>query len=840
MTSAYTISNIAGIVHGKLKKGAEEPHIEYLLTDSRKLTEASTTLFFALDGFRRNGDSFIDELYNRGVRNFITNDSFNSSAYADANFIQVANVLQALQTLTAWHRSQFNIPVTGITGSNGKTIVKEWLNTLLEKEYTIARSPKSYNSQIGVPLSVWQLNNTHTLGIFEAGISLPGEMQHLTGIIQPTIGILTHIGDAHSEHFETIEQKISEKLKLFTNVQWMVANGDNELVRSAIVNADLPCIFLGKKAYNDLQVLDIAKRKGTTGISLKLEGGRWRAEGVGRKAGGDKSLLYIELPFTDDASIENAITCCCVLLKLGYDHATISERMLLLKPVGMRLEMKKGINNCSIINDSYIADISSLSIALDFLQQQQQHNKRTVILSDFFETGIAEENLYKEIANTLKRKKISYFIGIGNKLQQYQALFREACSSAGFFISTDDFIQHFHSSAFHNETILIKGARAFGFERISSLLEQKTHQTVLEVNLTAIIHNLKQYQQLLQPSTKIMAMVKAFSYGSGSFEIANILQFQKIDYLAVAYTDEGVELRKSGISLPVMVMNPEPESFALLTEYHLEPEIFSFPILNTFLDFLKTQGIQHYPIHLKIDTGMHRLGFELNEISELAEILSTGNFFKVQSVFSHLAGSEDPELDYFTLQQVETYRKAYTQLQAALPYSFLRHISNSASIARHPQLHFDMVRLGIGLYGVDTTHSPRLELREAATLKTTIAQIKKIPGGETVGYGRKGKIEQESTIATIRIGYADGYRRIFSNGTGKILVHGQLAPVTGNIAMDMTMVDITGIPGVQEGDEVIIFGDALPVTTLAQWANTIPYELMTGISQRVQRVYFEE
>ncbi|MFT3749529.1 MAG: bifunctional UDP-N-acetylmuramoyl-tripeptide:D-alanyl-D-alanine ligase/alanine racemase [Agriterribacter sp.] len=833
MTSAYTISNIAGIVHGKLKEGAENLHIEYLLTDSRKLTEASTTLFFALDGFRRNGDSFITELYNRGVRNFVTNYSFDSSVYTDANFIQVANVLQALQALTAYHRSQFNIPVIGITGSNGKTIVKEWLNTLLEKEYTIARSPKSYNSQIGVPLSVWQLSSGYTFGIFEAGISLPGEMQQLADIIQPTIGVLTHIGDAHSENFKNIEQKITEKLKLFTNVQWMVANGDDELIYSAIMNAGLPCIFFGKKAYNGIQVLDITKKNGTTEIRLKVEGGGWEAEG-------NKALLHIELPFTDDASIENAITCCCVLLKLGYEIATIAERMLLLKPVSMRLEMKKGINNCSIINDSYIADISSLRIALDFLQQQQQHHKHTIILSDFFETGIAEEDLYKEISNTLKRKRINRFIGIGKSLQQYQVFFREACNLADFFISTDDFIQHFHSSQFHNETILIKGARTFEFERISSLLEQKTHQTVLEVNLTAIIHNLKQYQQLLQPSTKIMAMVKAFSYGSGSFEIANILQFQKIDYLAVAYTDEGVELRKSGISLPVMVMNPEPESFALLTEYHLEPEIFSFPILNSFRHFLKTQGVQHYPIHLKIDTGMHRLGFELNEIPALIQILLNNNLLKVQSVFSHFAGSEDPDLDYFTLQQVEIYRKAYTQLQAALPYSFLRHISNSASIVRHPQLHFDMVRLGIGLYGVDTTHSPKLELREAVTLKTTIAQIKKIPGGETVGYGRKGKIEQESIIATIRIGYADGYRRVFSNGYGKILVHGQLAPVTGNIAMDMTMVDITGIPGVQEGDEVIIFGDALPVTKLAQWANTIPYELMTGISQRVQRVYFEE
>lgn len=829
----YTISHIAGIVHGKLKANAAEVHIEYLLTDSRKLVDAGSSLFFALPGLRRNGECFIDDLYNRGVRNFITGYSFDSSPYTDANFIQVENVLQALQALTAYHRSTFSIPVIGITGSNGKTIIKEWLNTLLEKEYTIVRSPKSYNSQTGVPLSVWQMNADNTLGIFEAGISLPGEMQHLADIIQPTIGVLTHIGDAHSENFKTTVQKIEEKLKLFKNVQWMVANGDDETVKRCIEKAGLPCIFFGSSSNNDVRVLSIVKNKENT--EIRVEGRGWKAEGERQKDG-----FNIELPFTDDASIENAITCCCVLLKLGYDTTVISERMRLLKPVGMRLEMKRGINNCAVINDSYIADLSSLRIALDFLQQQQQHIKHTVILSDFFETGIPEEKLYREIANTLKQKSISRFIGIGKRLQQYQSIFARVCNNRDFFISTDDFIQHFHSSRFHNEIILVKGARSFEFERISALLEQKAHQTVLEVNLSAIVHNLKQYQQLLQPATKIMAMVKAFSYGSGSYEIASILQFHKVDYLAVAYTDEGVELRKSGISLPIMVMNPEPESFAMLTEHHLEPEIFSFPILTAFQDFLKRQGLQQYPVHLKIDTGMHRLGFELKEIPALAAALENNNLLKVQSVFSHLAGSEDAGLDYFSLQQIDTYIKAYTILQPVLSYHFIRHIANSAAIVRHPEFHFDMVRLGIGLYGINTTSATNLELREAATLKTTIAQIKTIPAGETVGYNRKGKIESESIIATIRIGYADGFRRIFSNGNGKVLVHGKPAPVIGNVAMDMTMIDVTHIPGVQEGDEVIVFGEDLPVTRLAQWAQTIPYEIMTGISQRVQRVYFEE
>lgn len=835
MTGAYPISHIANIVQGKLKEGAGDTLIHYLVTDSRKLIQANDSLFFALGGLRRSGENFIDELYSRGVRNFVVNTLFDTSRYSDSNFIQVQNVLQALQHLTAHHRSKFNIPVIGITGSNGKTIVKEWLNQLLENRYIIVRSPKSYNSQIGVPLSVWQMNSTHTLGIFEAGISQPDEMEQLASVIQPTIGVFTHIGDAHSENFGSLEQKIKEKLKLFVHTQWMVANGDDLLVRTAIEQTGLPCLFWGSDNTNELQVMMVQKQEQAVTIDIKIEHKKSK-EAVNNNAG----AFTVSLPFTDDASIENAITCCCVLWKLGYPVEEIVERMRLLKPVGMRLEMKKGINNCSVINDSYVADLSSLRIALDFLQQQQQHEKHSVILSDFFETGIAEESLYGEIANILARKKINRFIGVGPRLQQYRSLFQVACAEAAFFISTEDFIQQFHSSQFHSETVLIKGARVFGFERISALLEQKAHQTVLEVNLSAIVHNLKQYQQLLQPATRVMAMVKAFSYGSGSFEIANMLQFHKIDYLAVAYTDEGVELRKGGISLPIMVMNPEPGSFPLLTEHHLEPEIFSFPIFNAFQNFLKEQGMQDYPVHLKIDTGMHRLGFEIQEIPALAEQLTKNSLFKVQSVFSHLAGSEDPELDYFTLQQVETYGKACVILEQALPYAFLRHIANSASIARHPRFHFDMVRLGIGLYGVNTSGSQKLELREAATLKTTIAQIKRIPAGETVGYSRKGKIMRESIIATIRIGYADGYRRIFGNGVGKVLVHGQLAPVTGNIAMDMTMIDITGIPGVQEGEDVIVFGDELSITQLAQWAQTIPYEIMTGISQRVQRVYFEE
>jgi alanine racemase len=836
----YTIESISAIVQGHLQgAGGNLLPVRYLLTDSRKIVHAGSSLFFALAGPRRSGQHFIPELYTRGVRQFVVALPFETSSYPDAAFIFVDDVRAALQTLAARHRSLFNIPVIGITGSNGKTIVKEWLNQLLEKEYQIVRSPKSYNSQIGVPLSVWQMNNTHTLGIFEAGISQPGEMEALQKIIRPTIGVLTHIGDAHSENFESREQKIAEKIKLFSQVQWIVANGDDSLTVESIEASRISCFFWGKQAHCAMRVTVINKEEAHTTIHLEVnEEDRTRTPSLSPAT--HHSPFTIHIPFTDDASVENAITCCCVLWKLRYPVSTIAERIRLLKPVGMRLELKKGINNCTVINDSYIADLSSLRIALDFLQQQQQHGRHTVILSDFFETGIAGNQLYTEIANALHEKKINRFIGIGTKLQEHRSLFHRVCDDTAFFISTDDFIQHFHSSRFHNETILVKGARAFGFERISALLEQKAHQTVLEVNLTAIVHNLKQYQQLLQPSIKIMAMVKAFSYGSGSFEIANILQLNGVDYLAVAYADEGVELRKSGISLPIMVMNPEESSYQAITEHNLEPELFSFNILSSFRSFLQDQGLQSYPVHLKIDTGMHRLGFELHETAALAKTLAGNNLFIVQSVFSHLAGSEDPALDAFTRLQVEQYMQACSILQEALPYPFLRHIANSAAIVRHPELHFDMVRPGIGLYGADSSASGILTLREAATLKTTIAQIKTIKAGETVGYGRKGKIEKESAIATIRIGYADGYRRTLGNGAGSVLVNGKLAPVIGNIAMDMTMIDISDIAGVKEGDEVILFGEGLPVARLAQWAQTIPYEIMTGVSQRVQRVYFEE
>lgn len=829
MNITYTIKVVADIVNGTLVSNLslQPTPIEHLLTDSRKLVHPGTTLFFALQGSRRNGDAYIEDLYERGVRYFVVPQSCKANM-PDAAFVVVKDPLLALQQLAAFHRQQFDIPVIAIAGSNGKTIVKEWLYQLLAPDYNIVRSPKSYNSQVGVPLSIWLLNSSHNLAIFEAGISQRGEMQRLAAIIKPTIGVFTHLGDAHGNNFSSAEEKALEKLGLFTGVNWVVANGDDAIVSDILEKTALPAFCYGTKAGCTISIVSITKNGQRTKILL----------GNTENDPALKNPFGIELPFTDDASIENGITCACVLLKLGYTPSVISERLQHLRPVSMRLEMKKGIHNCTIINDSYIADLDSLGIALDFLLQVQQHSQRTLILSDLVETGGQQERLYTEIARLLKLKKVHRIIAVGPHMMQYRHLLEPACATSAFFSNTEQLLSQFHTLRFYDEAILVKGARSFAFERVSGLLEQKTHQTVLEINLSAVAHNIRQVQRLLSPGTRMMAMVKAFAYGSGSFEIANVLQYNKVDYLAVAYTDEGVELRKAGIRLPIMVMNPEESSFAAMTEHSLEPEVFSINMLNSLEAFLQGEGLQHYPIHIKVDTGMHRLGFEPSEITRLAQRLSSDNLYSVQSVFSHLAGSEDPALDYFTSQQAELFTRACDILQQHLTYPFIRHIANSAAIMRHPQLQFDMVRLGIVMYGLPDLKN--LELREAATLKTTIAQIKKVPAGDTIGYNRRGQLQKESVIATIRIGYADGYRRAFGNGVAHVWIHGYPAPVVGNVAMDMTMVDITGIPDVRENDEVILFGETLSVTKLAAWANTIPYEIMTGVSQRVQRVYFEE
>ena len=834
----YTISQIAHTIKAKWLLQNNDAIIEHILLDSRKLLFSQTSLFFALSGQRRNGNLFIDELYKKNVRNFVVDKTFTAGAlagYKDANFLEVNDVLQALHLLTSFHRSQFNIPVIGITGSNGKTIVKEWLYQLLNNNYNIVRSPKSYNSQIGVPLSIWQMNTGHELGIFEAGISQPDEMQQIEKIIEPVIGVFTNIGEAHNEGFLNIRQKINEKLKLFLHAELLIycaddpdVNGAVDTFVSKVRNNHLLQLFSwSKKSKATLQITIIEKKDAHTIITATDN----RTENFNRP-------IAITIPFTDEAAVENAITCWCVLLHLHIADGLIAEKMLLLRSVEMRLELKQGINNCSVINDSYSADINSLTIALDFLSQQQQHPNRTLILSDILQSGKNSRQLYSDIASILQQKNINRFIGIGPEISKQPEAFKNIPQTF-FFASTADFKEQFYTLHFYNETILLKGARVFGFEQLSHLLEEKIHQTVLEINLNAITHNLKQYQQLLTPGVKVMAMVKAFSYGSGSFEIANLLQFHKVDYLAVAYTDEGVKLRKAGITLPIMVMNAEEITYDLMVQYNLEPEIFSFNILAGFQQYLQQSGITNYPVHIKLDTGMHRLGFEVQDIPQLAQILQATIVFKIQSVFSHLVASDAAALDDFTQSQAAIFLKSCTELQKATGYSFLRHIGNTSAIHRHKNLQFDMVRLGIGLYGVDSSKTMQQQLKNVTTLKTTISQIKNVKAGETVGYSRKGTVTKDSTIATVRIGYADGYPRALSNGKGKMWVNGTLLPVIGVVCMDMTMLDITGTD-IQEGNEVIVFGEAISVHEVANWAQTIPYEILTGISQRVKRVYFEE
>lgn len=812
----------------------QDAAIDNLLLDSRKTYTVSSSVFFALKGIRRDGHRFISELYKKGVRNFIVSSVPDIKLFPEGNFMLVEDTLKALQQLAASHRKQFDIPVIGITGSNGKTIVKEWLYQLLHDEYIIVRSPKSYNSQIGVPLSVWQMGKQHTLGLFEAGISQPNEMQQLEKIIQPTIGILTNIGEAHSEGFSSITQKLAEKIRLFANCKKIIYCKDHTVPQQLDIEGEHRDLFHEQAEFFSwskhypawLKITDVKKQNTRAVVSAV-----W-----------NENDISIDLPLIDDASIENGITCWCTLLALGIKHTIIRNRLSFIQPVNMRLEVKKGINNCTIINDSYSADLSSLKIALNFLNQQGNREKKTVILSDFLQSGQADEFLYKQVAFELYSHKVNRVIGVGAKISTHLS-FSFADDSykpeVHFFLTTAEFIRHFLSSAFKEETILVKGARVFEFEQIVQLLEQKVHETVLEISIDAIVHNLKEHQRLLKPETKIMAMVKAFAYGSGGAEIAGVLEYHHVDYLGVAYTDEGVELRRSGISLPVMVMNPEENSFDAIIDNNLEPDLYSFGILNKFDELLRKEGLKQYPVHIEVETGMNRLGFAEDEIEKLADYLAASETLKVQTVFSHLAGSENEKEDDFTKQQFIKFQQACSILEKKLKYPFLKHISNSAAIIRHPGMQMDMVRLGIGLYGVDSANTGIADLLPVATLKSTIAQIKKVKKGESVSYNRKGIVNRDSLIATVRIGYADGYSRKLGNGNGKMLVNGKMAPVIGTVCMDMTMVDITDIPSVKEGDDVIVFGAGLSIQQLAGLAGTIPYEIMTGISQRVKRVYFE-
>ena len=822
--------------HGSWLAFHTDTQIDELIIDTRKINEAATALFIAIKTSRRDGHSFLADAYEKGVRNFIVQHQVDTNLFPGANILLVTDTLDALQQVITRYRRQFRIPVIGVTGSNGKTIVKEWLYQLVSRQYRTVRSPKSYNSQIGVPLSVWLLEPQDELAIFEAGISQPGEMERLERMIRPEIGVFTNIGAAHSEGFMNQRQKINEKLILFRNAKQLVYCSDHPGLNECIAQyihqlkgnsseSPLQLFTWSRKNEANLGIRNIVSAKGSTTI-----------EAVYRE-----QQLSVTIPFTDPASIENAIHCWCVALLLEMPHEDIIAGMAQLQPVAMRLELRHGINDCTVINDTYNSDLTSLYIALDYLDQQKQHTDKTVILSDMLQAGKPDSTLYEEVAEAIARRPIRRFIGIGPALHKHKALFRTHKKlNSVFFKTTEEFLKNFHLLNFEKEAILLKGSRSFTFEKISILLEQEVHQTVLSIDLSSLTHNLNVFRTRVAPGVRTMAMVKAFSYGSGSYEIAYSLQYSGVDYLAVAYTDEGIALRKAGITMPIMVMSPDAGSFDRMLAWKLEPEIFNTRSLQAFTQMAATLQVKDYPVHIKLDTGMHRLGFTEQELDALLQDLQQNQQVKVASIFSHLAASEDASMDDFTSLQAANFKRMSDRIIAMLGYGPIRHLCNSAGIARHPEFHFDMVRLGLGLYGVDSSGLLSGELRQISTLRTTIAQIKDIPAGETVGYGRRGVSDKAMRIATVSIGYADGYPRALGNGRAHMLVHGKEARLVGIVCMDMCMLDITDIPEAAEGDEVIVFGPQLPLTQLAQWADTIAYEMMTGVSQRVKRIYVNE
>ena len=818
-----SIENITKLLNAN-RIGSNECEIDWILTDSRSLCFAEETLFFALKTKRNDGHKYIPDLYQRGVRNFVVSDlPQHLEDYGDANFLQLSHPLKGLQRLAEKYRSQFEVPVIGITGSNGKTIVKEWLYQLLSPERIITRSPRSYNSQIGVPLSVWLMNESTELGIFEAGISEMGEMEALQSIIRPSIGVLTNIGGAHQENFYSMADKCMEKLALFKDCDVVIYDGDNELISGCISKS----LFSAREiawsridSERPLFIESVMKNVASTTV-------RYRYLGMPNE---------YTIPFIDDASIENSLHCLAVALYLMLPAEKIAERMAALEPIAMRLEVKEGKNGCVLINDSYNSDLASLDIALDFMSRRSEDKgrKRTLILSDMLETGQTPKLLYRQVAELVHSRGIQKIIGVGEEIRSASSRFE---IEKYFFQTTEELLASDLMGEFRNEVVLVKGSRAFHFDEISDRLELKVHETILEINLNALMSNLNYYRSKLKPETKMVSMVKASAYGAGSYEIAKTLQDCRVDYLAVAVADEGSELRKAGITSSIIVMNPELSAFKTMFDYKLEPEVYSFNLLKELIKAAEKEGVTNFPIHIKLDTGMHRLGFAPSDIPELVNRLKRQTAVIPRSVFSHLVGSDGTQFDSFTRKQMETFEKASEQLQESFSHKILRHICNTAGIERYPGAQFDMVRLGLGLYGV-CPFTNRI-IHNVSTLKTTILQIHDVPQDETVGYSRKGHLERDSRIASIPIGYADGLNRRLGNGNAYCLVNGQKAPYVGNICMDVCMIDVTDID-CREGDKVVIFGDDLPVTVLSDVLGTIPYEILTSVSNRVKRVYYQD
>jgi alanine racemase len=818
----YNVDDIADIVQGKLIIGSDfiPIQIKRLLTDSRKIIHPTEAIFIALS-HNRDGHHYIQDAYLAGVRSFLVNQ-IPLNPTKDSAYVVVNNTLEAIQLLAAWHRKNFSYPVVGITGSNGKTIVKEWLWQLLHEDIHLVRSPRSYNSQIGVPLSVWQMNETHQLAIFEAGISARSEMHKLSQVIEPNIGILTNIGSAHDEGFTSHKEKLLEKLRLFENSSLLIAPVDDKSLSETLLQWQLSHkhvqVITWANSHNKAHIIfDIEKSTKCTFIRLQK---------------GSQSLR-IQIPFIDDASIQNACSCMAFLVCINRVSTDVLHRFSKLENIEMRMGLKQGINQCIIINDGYSADLDSLYIAMDFMQQQAAGLERVLILSDLEQTGMPATQLYKEVATLANQYGINKIVGIGPIISANKNLFTKNITC---YQTTQDFLKHQPTSEFQQNVILIKGARRFAFEQISNLFEKQIHETLLEINLNNLVHNLNVYKSKLKPNVKLMAMVKASSYGTGSSEIARVLEFHRADYLAVAYADEGIQLRDAGVHLPIMVMNTEATAALGIIKYGLEPVIYNLRGLQNWIKILEGETIG---VHLEIDTGMKRLGFHTKDIEACIALLETNENLVVKSVFAHLAASEEKIHDEFTQAQIDLFGEYSKKIESALGYKVLKHILNSSGICRFENAQFDMVRLGIGLYGIDPSNKLQKQLQPIGTLKTVISQLRHLDAHETVGYNRKGTVNKTSIIATVAIGYADGYNRKLGNGKGYMIINGQKAPTIGSICMDMTMLDVSNI-NCSEGDEVIVFGSELPVSYLAEKTGTIPYEVLTGISQRVKRVYVFE
>jgi len=832
----YTIEKVATLI-GARRYGEKEATIGWLLTDSRSLCFPEQTLFFALRTKRNDGHKYIDELYRRGVRSFVVEQepADYQTRFPEGNFLKVSSPLAALQRLAERHRDEFNIPVVGITGSNGKTWVKEWLYQILMPSMKVTRSPKSYNSQIGVPLSVWLLNEQTKVALFEAGISEPGEMLALRDIIQPSIGVLTSLGSAHQENFRSLDEKCMEKLQLFHDTEVMIYPSDDDTVSRCVRRSQYQGERIGWSRYSEKAPMYVRRIEKSHTSSLKSQ----------------ISYIYkgvegsYEIPFIDEASIENSITCVTVALYLGLSPEEVAERMSQLEPIAMRLEVKEGQRGLTLINDSYNSDVNSLDIALDFMNRRIENKsqssafntqvKKTLILSDIYQTGESSTELYREVSDLILKRGVDRFIGIGPEISSQASQIE--IGQKWFFDNVEQFLQSNLFRSLNHEIVLLKGARPFGFERITELLEQKVHETILEVDLNAVVDNLNYFRSFLKPETKMVCMIKADAYGAGAVEIAKTLQDHRVDYLAVAVADEGVTLRNAGITQNIIVMNPEMSSFKTLFDYDLEPEVYSFRLMDALVKAARAQGITGWPVHLKLDTGMHRLGFDSSQIDELIERLKQQSAIIPRSVFSHFVGSDSDDFDNFSATQFRVFDEGSKKIQAAFSHKILRHMDNSAGIEHFPERQMDMCRLGIGLYGVD----PRTNnmLSTVSTLKTTILQLRRVPKEETVGYSRKGKLDRDSIIAAIPIGYADGLNRRLGNRHCYCLVNGQKAEYVGNICMDVALIDVTDIP-CEEGDSVEIFGKNLPVTVLSDVLETIPYEVLTSVSNRVKRVYFQD